>query len=374
MTIALDCTAPSEEAVYRVPASLGQQRLWVLAQLEPGSPVYNIARPIRLTGPLNVVALEHSLGAIVRRHESLRTTVTTVEGQPMQGIAPALTLPLPRVDLRDLPAGERAERADQLAAREARRPFDLARGPLLRTTLLQLGGQEHLLLVTIHHIVADEWSMGVFMRELATLYRAQVQDTPAVLPQLPIQYADYTLWQREWLQGTALEAQLAYWREQLAGAPAVLELPSDRPRPPVQSVRGATQRFVLPRALSQALRQLSRQEGATLFMTLLAAFQVLLARYTGQDDIVVGSPIAGRTHTELEDLIGFFVNTLVLRTNLAGDPTFRELLGRVRAVTLEAYAHQDVPFERLVEELQPQRDLSRAPLVQVLFVLQNSPR
>src|SRR5919199_355688 len=231
MPISLDSTAPSEEDVYCFPASLGQQRLWVLDQLVPGSPVYNIAKLIRLTGPLNVAALEQSLGEIVQRHESLRTTLTTVEGQPIQVIAPTLTLPLPRVDLRDLPEGVRAERAALLAATEARRPFDLARGPLLRTSLLQLGAQEHLLLVTIHHIVSDTWSMGVFMRELARLYSAHVRGTPAALPELPIQYADYTLWQREWLQGEVLEAQLAYWRGERTGAPAALGLPPHPGRP-----------------------------------------------------------------------------------------------------------------------------------------------
>src|SRR5918912_362563 len=251
MTISLDSSAPSEEDVYCFPASLGQQRLWLLVQLAPGSPVYTIAKLIRLTGPLNVAALEQSLGEIVQRHESLRTTLTTVEGQPIQVIAPTLTLPLPRVDLQDLPEGVCAERAALLAATEARRPFDLARGPLLHTSLVQLGAQEHLLLVTIHHIVSDAWSIGVFMRERARQYSAHARGPPATLPELPIQYADYTLWQQEWLQGEVLEAHLAYWRGQLARAPALLELPSDRPRPPVQSFQGATQRFALPRALSQ---------------------------------------------------------------------------------------------------------------------------
>jgi amino acid adenylation domain-containing protein len=278
------------------------------------------------------------------------------------------------VDLRNLPEPEREAEAQQLATEEARRPFDLAQGPLLRAILLRLDKEEHVLLLTMHHIVSDGWSMGILFRELSALYGAFSVGKPSPLPELPIQYADFAVWQRQWLQGEVLEAQLAYWRKQLDGAPSMLELPTDRPRPAVQTSRGARQSLALSRDLTEALKVLSRQEGVTLFMTLLAAFKTLLYRYAGRDDIIVVSPIANRNRVEIEGLIGFFVNTLVLHTDLSGNPSFRELLGRVREVALGAYAHQDLPFEKLVEELQPERDLSHTPLFQVWFVLQNTPR
>ncbi|MBV9124651.1 MAG: amino acid adenylation domain-containing protein, partial [Planctomycetes bacterium] len=354
------------------PLSFAQQRLWFLDQLEPGHPFYNIPAALRLTGALDVTALERSLAEIVRRHEVLRTTFAVEDGRPVQAIAPELTLSLPVVDLSGLPAAECESEVRRLAWEEAQRPFDLTRGPLERVTLLRLGDREHVLLLTLHHIVADGWSIGICLRELAALYTAFTSGRPSPLPELPIQYADFARWQRQWLQGDILDNQLAYWKERLAGVPA-LELPTDRPRPAVQTFRGATCSWMLSDKFSRRLQGLSRREGATLYMVLLAAFQALLHRYTGQDDIAVGSPIANRTRAETEGLIGFFVNTLVLRTDLSGNPSFRELLARVREAALGAFAHQDLPFERLVEELQPRRDLSRSPLFQVLFTLQNTP-
>ena len=372
--------APSTQAITRrviresAPLSFAQQRLWFLDQLGQDSTAYNIPQAIRLSGPLNVEALQQSLGRMVARHESLRTTFTTVDGSPIQVIAENGSAAMPVIDLSELPRAEREAEAPRLATEEAQRPFDLARGPLLRATLLRLDEEEHVLLMTMHHIVSDGWSMGVFFREVSALYEAYSTDSPSPLPELPIQYADFAIWQRQWLQGEELARQLSYWKQQLDDAPPVLELPTDRPRPPVQSYRGTCQSVMLPKPLTKALQALSRREGVTLFMTLLAAFKTLLYRYTGQEDIVVGSPTANRTRAEIEGLIGFFVNTLVLRTNLSGNPSFRELLGRVREVALGAYTHQDLPFEKLVEELRPERDLSRTPLFQVMFSLQNAPR
>ncbi|HEY0096488.1 MAG TPA: condensation domain-containing protein, partial [Archangium sp.] len=295
------------------PLSFTQQRLWFLDQLEPGSALYNIPTALRVEGALNALVLERSLEEVVRRHESLRTLFRSEEGQAAQVVLPAPRLPLNVVDLRELPATEREEEAQRLVNAEAIRPFDLARGPLLRTLLLQLGDQDHVLLLTVHHIVSDGWSMDVLIRELVMLYMTFSAGKPSPLPELPIQYVDYASWQRERLQGEALEKQLAYWRQQLGGAPRLLELPTDRPRPAVQSTRGANQPVQLTRASSEALMALCTREGVTPFMALLAAFQVLLHRYSGQDDICVGTPIAGRDRSELEELIGFFANTLVLR-------------------------------------------------------------
>ena len=354
------------EDVMVSPTSFAQQRLWFFDQLEPGSSVYNISTGFRVTGPLNVAALEQSLNEIIRRHEALRTTFSTREGQPLQVIAAALKLDMPMIDLSSVAAPEREAQMQRYVGEEARRPFDLNRGPLLRMTVLRLEGEEHVLLLTFHHIVSDGWSMGIFLRELTALYGAFCMGGRSPLPELPIQYANFAAWQRQWLQGEVLERQLSYWRKQLEGV-STLEFPTDCPRPKVQTFRGARESVVLSQSLSEALRRLGRQAGATLFMTLVAALTVLLRRYTGQGDIVVGTPVAGRNRTEIEDLIGFFVNTLVLRTDLSGDPTFREFLGRVRGMALDAYAHQDLPFEKLVEELQPERDLSRTPLFQVFL-------
>ncbi|HEY3304677.1 MAG TPA: amino acid adenylation domain-containing protein [Candidatus Binatia bacterium] len=357
-----------------LPLSFAQQRLWFLDQLEPKSSAYNIPGSMRLRGSLNVAALERSLNEIVRRHAALRTTFSTIDGEPVQKIAPSLPLTLAVVDLTDRAENTRADEAQRIVSEEARRPFDLSRGPLLRIKLIQLGEQDHVLILIVHHIVSDGWSMGVLYRELSALYRAFTDDRPSPLSDLPIQYADFAVWQREWLAGEVLESQLSYWKNQLAGAPAVLNLPADRPRPALQSFRGARESVELTKELIQGLHAVSRQNNVTLFMTLLAAFQTLLQRYTGQDDIVVGSPIGNRNRTEIESLIGMFVNTLVLRSALSGEPTFTQLLARVREVCLGAYAHQDIPFEKLVEELHPERSLGHSPLFQVLFNMINVDR
>jgi hypothetical protein len=356
-----------------LPLSFAQQRLWFLDQYEPKNSVYNIPYGLRLVGPLKVAALEQSLREISRRHEALRTTFSITGGDPVQVISPALSLSMPFVDLTDRLENAREEEAQRLAHEEAGRPFDLRTGPLFRAKLIRLGELNHLLLLTLHHIVSDGWSMAVLYRELSILYRAFINCEPSPLAGLPIQYADYAVWQREYLEGEVLESQLSYWKNQLEGIPGVLHLPTDHPRPAIQSYRGERQSIELSKELTQALKALSRKEGATLFMTLLAAFQTLLHRYTGQDDIVVGSPIANRNRTEIEGLIGFFVNTLVLRSNFSVNPTFTQLLAQVREMALGAYAHQDLPFEKLVEELKPERSLSYPPLFQVMFVLQNAP-
>ncbi|HEU4712855.1 MAG TPA: amino acid adenylation domain-containing protein [Pyrinomonadaceae bacterium] len=353
-----------------LPLSFAQQRLWFLDQLEPNSPAYNVPAAIRLEGQLDLAALEQSLNEIVKRHESLRTTFKIVNGEPVQSIASHAALKIEYVDL--INDKDRETKAKQLAIDEARRPFDLSHGPLLRASVLRLAADEHVLLFTMHHIVSDGWSLTVLTNELASLYDAHRGAKLAVLPDLPVQYADFSLWQRNWLQGSVLEDQLAYWREQLQTVPPVIELPADHPRPTVGSLSAARRSFSLCERVTNDLRALSRGEGVTLFMTLLAAFQILLSRYSGQHDIAVGTPIANRNRAETENLIGFFVNTLVLRADLSGNPSVRELLRRVREVALGAYAHQDVPFEKLVEELQPERSLNNTPLFQVVFSLQNN--
>ncbi|MBZ4423289.1 non-ribosomal peptide synthetase, partial [Myxococcus sp. RHSTA-1-4] len=356
------------------PLSFAQQRLWFLEQLEPGSTVYNVPSAVRLTGALDVSAMERAFHELVRRHESLRTTFQVVGGAPVQVVDPRGQARLDVVELSNLPEADREAEARRRTQEESQRPFDLERGPLLRTTLLKLSTQEHVLVLVMHHIISDGWSMGLLVQEIAQLYAAFSQARPSPLPELPLQYADYAVWQREWLSGDVLEAQLRYWKQQLEGAPRLLELPTDLPRPAVQSLEGAFAPFSLGRELSDAVKALGRREGVTPFMVLLAAFQAVLARYSGQEDICVGSPIAGRTRGETEGLIGFFVNTLVLRTRLDGNPSFRELLARVREVTLGAYAHQDVPFEKLVEELRPERSLSHSPLFQVMLTLDSTPK
>ncbi|HYO12562.1 MAG TPA: amino acid adenylation domain-containing protein, partial [Thermoanaerobaculia bacterium] len=346
----------------RPPASFAQERLWFLDQLGDERASYNIPIALSLRGPLDPAALGSALTELVARHEALRTTFASEEGRVVQVIAPPFPLPLPVVDLE-----RRSEEVWRLAREEAARPFDLSRGPLLRTTLLRLGSEEHLLLLTMHHIVSDGWSIGVLLRELSALYDG------LPLPELPVQYADFAIWQREWLAGEVLEAQLGYWRERLAGALAVLELPADRPRPVVRSAAGGQLSAGLSSELSEDLDRLARRRGATLFRVLLAAFQGLLSRLTGQEDLTVGSPVANRNRAETEGLIGFFVNTLVLRGDLSGDPGFGELLARTRESALGAYAHQDLPFEKLVAELQPERDLAHSPLFQVMLIVQNFP-
>ena len=364
-------TIPRRQARSYAPLSFAQQRLWFLHQLEPESIAYNMPTALRLTGRVNSDALGWSINEIIRRHESLRTTFRLVDNEPVQIIAEQLTLKMPVVDLQTFPAGERE--VMRLATEEAQRPFDLETGPLVRARLLRLNAEEWVLIFTMHHIIADGWSIGVLVNELAALYKSYIERQPSPLAELPVQYADFAEWQREWLTQGNLERQLQYWKQQLGGELPVLELPADRVRPPRQSFRGTVRRFALSEELSKAIKSLGRQEGATLFMTLLAAFQSLLYRYTNQTDIIVGTGIANRNRAEIESLIGFFVNTLVLRTNFRDRPTFRELLRRVRDLTLEAYAHQDLPFERVVEELQPARDLSRNPIFQVSFALQNAP-
>lgn len=355
-----------------IPLSFAQQRLWFMDKLVPNNPFYNVPAAVRLTGEVDFGALQKSFDEIVCRHEALRTTFAVVNGQPVQKIATAINVPIALLDLRNLPPTEREIEAERLIVQEAQRPFNLSAGPLLRVTLLQLSEAEYLLMLNMHHIVSDGWSIGVLIQELRALYPAFASKKPSPLRELSIQYADFARWQRDRLQGDVLETQLSYWRRQLEGI-SMLNLQTDRPRPAVQSYRGKRLFLQLPKQLSEALEAFSQREGVTLFMTLLAAFQTLLFRYSQQSDIAVGTPIANRNRSEIEGLIGFFVNSLVLRTDLSGNPTFRELLNRVKEVALGAYAHQDVPFEKLVEELHPDRALNQNPLFQVVFALQNAP-
>jgi len=359
---------------HSIPLSYTQQALWFFAQLVPGGARHNRPAALRLTGPLHVAALTQSLRELVDRHESLRTIFTATDGQPAQVICPSLSVPLSLVDLRTIPVTTREARAVQLAFEEAQQSFDLARGPLLRTALLRLHEDEHVLLVTMHHMISDGWSSEVFFRELAVLYNALTSGNPAVLPPLSVQYADFTLWQRDWLQGEVLERLLAYWKQQLRGQLPILELPTDHPRLERGIERGVHQSRLLPKVLGTALKSLSGEEEATLFMTLLTAFKILLYRYTGQEDILVGVPTAGRNRKELEGVIGYFSNMLVLRSDLSGNPNFRTLLSRVREMALGAYACQDLPLAKLIEEWRPERHPSLAPLFQVTFNLRNVPQ
>jgi len=356
------------------PVSFAQQRLWFLSQLEPDNPSYNLPQILRLKGELNVDALEETINAIIARHESLRTTFREVDGEPVQIVSNVHQIKLGFTDLKGLPETDREDEARRLAVAEVRRPFDLSRDHPLRAVLVRIDDDDHWLLLTMHHIVSDGWSMGIFTRELSNIYEALVTNQDIGLSELPVQYPDFAEWQREWLQGEVLDEHLDFWLKSLAGAPAMLKLPTDHPRPAQQSFQGASISRKLSPQLSQSLIELSQRQGVTLFMTTLAAFQTLLFRYTGQDDIVVGTPIAGRNREEIEGLIGFFVNTLAMRTDVSGNPTFRQLLGRVKEVALEAYEHQDLPFEKLVEELNPDRNVSHAPVFQVMFGMQNVPR
>ncbi|MGH9337109.1 MAG: condensation domain-containing protein, partial [Vicinamibacteria bacterium] len=356
-----------------LPLSFAQQRLWFLAELEPDESAYHIAIRLRLLGKLDIRALERSLEEIVRRHEALRTVFPSRHGKPVQKFLSSERFVLDRVSLAGIePSGRRAE-ARSRAASEIARPFDLATGPLVRALLIDLDEEDHGLVLTLHHIVADGWSMGVFLNELSTLYGAFSQGLASPLPELPIQYADFASWQRSVFTDSALDEEIGYWKKALAGEPRVLDLPADFPRPPVPSFAGDRILMELPRSIVDSVRDLSRREGATLFMTLLAGFQTLLHRYTGEEDVLVGTPIANRRRSEVEGLIGFFVNTLVMRAEVSPSTSFRDLLRNVREFALGAYAHQDVPFEKLVEELKPQRDLSRNPFFQILFALQNQP-
>ena len=350
------------------PLSFGQERLWFLYHFEGGSATYNMPKAWRFSGVLNLTAFEQSLTEMVRRHEILRTTFTDAKGRPVQVIAPTLSFTPPVVDLRLLFQVEQKAEVQRLATQEAQLPFDLTQGSLWRWTLLQLSDIEHIALFTMHHIAMDNWSTSIIVRELSALYRAFCAGNTSPLPELPIQYADYALWQRQWLQGEVLEAKLAYWKQQLGGDLPILQLPTAAPRSAVKTNLSASHPFVIPPTLCDEIQALSRQERVTLFMTLLAALQVLLKRHTNQDDIVVGTDVANRKPTETESLIGFFVNLLVLRTDMSGNPSFRELLKRVRKVVLGAYEHQDLPFEKLVAALKFDRKMSHTPLFQVLFV------
>src|SRR6267142_1490631 len=354
-----------------VALSFAQQRLWFIAQLEPNNTAYNVPAAVRLRGKLNVTALEQTLSEVIRRHEVLRTIFKEMEGRAVQVIMPAEPVKLFLVDLSEVGEEEREGELMRLAKEEAEQRFDLTQGPLLRVWLLRLGEEDQVVFFTMHHIVSDGWSREVLIREVTELYKAFSEGRVSPLPELPIQYGDYAVWQRDWMRGEVFEEQLNYWKNQLKDLP-VLELPTDRTRPAVRSSRGATERLQLSPELSEGLKKLSQQEGVTLFMTLLAGFQVLLSRYSGQREVVVGTDIANRNRHEIEGLIGFFVNQLVLRTDLTGDPSFQVLLGRVREVTLEAYAHQDLPFEKLVEELQPERTLGNHPLFQTKIIFENA--
>ncbi|MFY9573345.1 MAG: amino acid adenylation domain-containing protein, partial [Blastocatellia bacterium] len=357
-----------------LPLSFGQERVWFLEQLQPGTSAYTIPAPVRLAGPLDVAALQRAFSDIIRRHESLRTRFINAGGTPVQVIGEPGEFDLSVIDLTHLTEERQEAEVKRLAGEDAQRPFDLAEGRLLRVTLLRLGVEHHVALFNMHHIASDAWSMGVLVNELAALYESFSKGLVSPLETPAIQYADFAHWQRRWLQGNALQAHLDYWKNQLASSVLTLNLPTDRPRPEVQTFAGDWQFLYLDESLTASIKALSRQQGTTLFMTLLAAFQVLLHRYTGQEDISTGTPAAGRDRLETEGLIGLFINTLVMRTDLSGNPTFRELLQRVRDVSLDAFAHQELPFERLVEELQPERSLSRNPLFQVMFAFQNAPR
>lgn len=378
-TVTGEAESPSLPALVSVerdrdlPLSFAQQRIWFVEQLEPGSPAYNISLAARLNGPLDVAILQKSLSEIVRRHEVLRTTFPAIDGNPMVRIAPPGDFDLSVIDLRDRPESEREAEAHRLAAVDLRTPFDLASGPLLRICLVRLGEEDHALLVNIHHIVSDGWSLGVFNEELSALYGAFLEKRHSPLPELLVQYADYAVWQREWLRGELLDAQLAHWKDHLQDVPTLLELPLDHARPPVQTFRGTHQSFALSRSLTDGLKSLCQSEGVTLFMVLMAAFQLLLSRHSGQDRFIVSTGVANRSRPETQGLIGCLINILLLRADLSGDPSFRDVVARVRESALGAYANQDLPFEKLVEELQPERDLSYNPLTQVMFVLLNAP-
>jgi amino acid adenylation domain-containing protein len=369
----VDQTIRHREQGIDAPLSLAQQRLWFLHQLDPGNDPYYLPFYYQLTGPLDVAALERGLNEIIRRHEILRTVFREKDSKVVQSVLPPFDLALPKFDLSQLSETQADQETQHLIDADAARPFNLEQGPLLRAMLLKESDEEHGLSLVIHHIVMDGWSIDLFMDELIVLYGAFLANEPSPLAELPLQYADFASWQREWITGGVLEEQLAYWKEQLSGDLPMLEAPTDHPRPLRMTYRGADGFFDLTQDLIERLNELGHREGSTLFMTLMAALLTLLHRYTGQEDIILGTAIAGRNHAEIEKLIGFFINTLVLRTDLSGNPKFSELLGRVREVALGAYDHQDVPFEKLVEELQPERDLSRHPFFQVMVNFQNAP-
>jgi hypothetical protein len=349
--------------------SFDQEQLWFVDQMEPGSFAYNISSSFHIVGRLDVGVLERSFNEIIRRHEALRTTFKSVDGVPYQSVAPSATIALRRVNLGDRPASEREAEMRRVIVAEERAPFDLERGPLFRAVLVKLNETEHRLSMTLHHIVTDRWSFSLLWRELTVLYEAFAGGRLSPLPELPIQFADFAVWQREKLQGEALESRLAYWREQLADSSFRFELPCDRPRPARQTFSGKRHYSIQTKELWDALKTLAQRENVTMATTLLAAFYTFLYRYTGQEDIIVGSPFANRNWVETEGLIGYLLNVLPLRADLSGNPTFRELLGRVKEMTTGAFAHGDLPFGKLVRELRPARDLSRSPIFQVTFVL-----
>jgi hypothetical protein len=356
-----------------VPLSYAQQRLWVLHRLDPESSFYNCPIALRVRGPVDPAVLEGALREVVRRHETLRTRFVESGGTPVQVVSGDPGFRLATADLTKLPAGSREGAMRRAVGREAQRPFDLGRDLLLRALLVKVGDDDHAVLLVLHHIVCDGWSMGLLLSEVGRLYGDLAAGWPPALSEPPVQYADFAVWQRDWLSGERLEGQVAYWVERLAGAPPLLELPTDRPRPPVQRFRGGSETRRLPAALGEGARALGRRYGASLFMTLLAAFEALLHGWTGSADLCIGSPVAGRNRSEVEGLIGFFANMLVLRIDLSGDPTFPELLGRVRETAFAAFARPEVPFDLLVEKLRPDRDSRYSPLVQVAFDLQESP-
>ena len=362
--------APRDVAL---PLSFAQERIWFLSQLDPESTSYHVPRAVRINGPLDIDLLKRTFTELVRRHEILRTSFPTVNGQPIQVIHPPGPFPLTVIDLRLVDESERQEQVRQIILEEGQRLFDLANGPMMRVSLLQLSDEENVLALTEHHLIHDGWTQGVFVSDFLAIYTAFSQDQASPLPELDIQYADFAYWQRQWLSGEFLEKELAYWKQQLSGTLPVLSLPTDHPRPAVQSFRGAEHTLLIPAKLADALRSVSRQQGVTLFMTMLAAFKVLLYRYTDQEDIVVGSGIASRRWREIEGLLGMVINTFVLRADLSGNPMFHELLTRVREICLGAYAHQDLPFEKLVEHLQPDRSLSYNPVFQVIFGFMDTP-
>jgi len=369
-----DAISPRPKGLSAVPLSYAQQRLWIIDQLNPGSAAYNIFSALRLTGPLDIPTLQRSLHSLVERHEALRTSfMEDTGGSPSQIIRSEVLLDCPLLDVSSLPENVRPTVIKAMVNSEVSNPFDLANDPLIRVRLLRLTSEEHVILLTLHHIVSDGWSMNILLREVAMLYQSFINHQPSALPPLPIQYADFACWQRESLLGDTLEKQIEYWRKQLDGVPNILRLPTDRPRPTTQSQHGASFNLHVNARISKQLIELGHAHGATLFMTLLSALNVLLYRYTTQHDICIGSPIANRTHPDTHGLIGFFANTLPLRNHLSGDQTFSNLLNQVRKTTLAAYTHQDLPFEQLLDELKIERDTSYTSLFQVMLVLQNTP-
>ncbi|MGZ4134792.1 MAG: non-ribosomal peptide synthetase, partial [Tumebacillaceae bacterium] len=363
---------PRREQQNNVPLSFAQQRLWFLNQLEPESPFYNIPTAVRLKGTVHLDTLERAINEIVRRHESLRTTFAKVDEQPVQVITPELLIPLEYLDLQHVPEAERERAAQNIVFEEAGKVFHIERGPLFRSLIVEFAPQDHLLFLNVHHIVTDGWSSNVMVTEIVAVYEAFLAGKPSPLPELPIQYPDFAVWQRNYLQGEVLEKQLSYWKQQLGGHLPVLQLPTDRPRPKVQTHNGDFNWFTVGQSLTDKLKAMASDNNASMFMVLLGAFHTLLYRYTGQEDLLVGTPIANRNRGEVEGLIGFFANTLVLRTAMADNMTFRDLVGQIRQVSLDAHAHQDFPFERLVEELQPERSMSQSPLFQVMFIHQKN--